>query len=90
MEEDAVFNTWLHQSFSGEMKFRKLENRNYELDGTNRKPITDYPVYLNVRNERCFFRSPHQGCTAGGKQGQNHPLNSETATGKSSSPLSPN
>jgi len=50
MEEDAVFNTWLHQSFSGEMKFRKLENRNYELDGTNRKPITDYPVYLNVRD----------------------------------------
>ena len=57
MEEDAVFNTWLHQSFSGEMKFRKLENGNYELDDTNRKPISDYPVYVNVRNERRFFRS---------------------------------
>ena len=57
MEEDAVFNTWLHQSFSGEMKFRKLEDGNYELDDTNRKPIADYPVYVNVRNERRFFRS---------------------------------
>ena len=57
MEEDAVFNTWLHQSFSGEMKFRKLENGNYKLDDTNRKPIAEYPVYVNVRNERRFFRS---------------------------------
>jgi len=56
MEDDAVYNTWLHQSFSGEMKFRKLENGNYELDDTNRKPIADYPVYVNVRNERRFFR----------------------------------
>ena len=57
MEDDAVYNTWLHQSFSGEMKFRKLEDGNYELDDTNRKPIADYPVYVNVRNERRFFRS---------------------------------
>ena len=57
MEDDAIFNTWLHQSFSGEMKFRKLEDGNYELDDTNRKPIADYPVYVNVRNERRFFRS---------------------------------
>ncbi len=57
MEDDAVFNSWLHQSFSGEMKFRKLEDGNYELDDTNRKPIADYPVYVNVRNERRFFRS---------------------------------
>ena len=57
MEEDAVFNTWLHQSFSGEMKFRKLADGNYELDDTDRKPIADYPVYVNVRNERRFFRS---------------------------------
>jgi hypothetical protein len=57
MEQDAVFNTWLHQSFSGEMSFRKMEDGNYELDDTNRKPIDDYPVYVNVRNERRFFRS---------------------------------
>lgn len=56
MEQDAVFNTWLHQSFSGEMSFRKMEDGNYELDDTNRKPIDDYPVYVNVRNERRFFR----------------------------------
>lgn len=38
------------------MKFRKLEDGNYELDDTDRKPIADYPVYVNVKNERRFFR----------------------------------
>ena len=57
MEDDAVHNTWLHQSFSGNMKFRKLENDLYQLDDTDRKPIADYPVYVNVRNERRFFRA---------------------------------
>lgn len=57
MEDDAVYNTWLHQSYSGELKFRKLENNLYVLDDTDRKPIADYPVYVNVRNERRFFRA---------------------------------
>jgi hypothetical protein len=57
MEDDAVYNTWLHQSFSGEMRFRKLEDGNYELDDTDRKPLADLPVYVNVRNERRFFRA---------------------------------
>ena len=57
MEDDAVFNTWLHQSFSGEMKFRKVENDIYALDDTDRKPIADYPIYVNVKNERRFFRA---------------------------------
>ena len=57
MEDDAVHNTWLHQSFSGKLKFRKQENDLYELDDTDRKPIADYPVYVNVRNERRFFRA---------------------------------
>lgn len=57
LEEDAVYNTWLHKSFSGKMKFRKLEDGNYELDDTDRKPIADYPVYVNVKNERRFFRA---------------------------------
>ena len=57
MEDDAAHNTWLHKSFSGEMKFRKLEDGLYQLDDTDRKPIADYPVYVNVRNERRFFRS---------------------------------
>ena len=35
MENDAVYKTWLHQSFSG----------------------ADFPVYVNVRNERRFFRA---------------------------------
>lgn len=56
MEDDAVHNTWLHQSYSEKMKFRKLEDGNYKLDDTDRKPIADYPVYVNVRNERRFFR----------------------------------
>ena len=57
MEDDAVYNTWLHQSYSGKMKFRKVENDIYELDDTDRKPIVDYPVYVNVKNERRFFRA---------------------------------
>lgn len=57
MEDDAVYNTWLHQSFSGELKFRKLENNLYELDDTDMKAIADYPVYVNVRNEHRFFRA---------------------------------
>ena len=57
MEDDAVYNTWLHQSYSGKMKFRKLDDGNYELDDTDRKPIADYPVYVNVKNERRFFRA---------------------------------
>ena len=56
MEDDAVHNTWLHQSYSGKMKFRKVEKDIYELDDTDRKPIADYPVYVNVRNEKRFFR----------------------------------
>ena len=50
MEKDAVFNTWLHQFFSGEMKFRNLEDGNYELDNTNRKPI---PTTLSMT----FFKA---------------------------------
>ena len=57
MEDDAVFNTWLHQSFSGEMRFRKLKDGLFALDDTDRKPIADYPVYVNVKNEHRFFRS---------------------------------
>lgn len=38
------------------MRFRKLEKDLYTLDDTDRKPIADYPVYVNVRNERRFFR----------------------------------
>ena len=57
MEDDAVYNTWLHQSYSGKMRFRKLENDIYEFDDTGRKPIADYPKYVNVKNERRFFRA---------------------------------
>ena len=57
MEDDAVYNTWLHKSFSGDMKFLKREDGLYELDDTDRKPIVDFPIYVNVRNERRFFRA---------------------------------
>ena len=40
MEDDAVYNTWLHQSFSGELKFRKLENDLYELRTESPSPIS--------------------------------------------------
>ena len=57
MEDDAVYNTWLHQSFSGKLKFRKQEINLYELDDSDRKPIADFSVYVNVRNECRFFRA---------------------------------
>lgn len=69
MENDAVYNTWLHQSFSGDFKFIKREDGLYELDETTRKPIVDFPVYVNVRNERRFFRAtPIKDAQAEGKR----------------------
>ena len=56
MEEDAVFKSWLHQSFSGELKFTKVGDNLYEMDSVDDRPIADFPVYVNVRNERRFFR----------------------------------
>ena len=66
MEDDAVHNTWLQQSFSGKMKFTKVDNDFqelntekgdwYELNFEEDRPIADYPVYVNSRNERRFFR----------------------------------
>lgn len=57
MEDDAAYNTWLHKSYSWEFKWRKLEDGMYELDDSNITPLADYPVYVNVRNERRFFRT---------------------------------
>ena len=39
------------------MRFLKLEKDIYVLDDTDRKRIADYPVYVNVKNERRFFRA---------------------------------
>ena len=53
MENDAVYSTWLDRSYSGiRLRFRKLEDGNYELVDDDRKPLADLPVYVNVRNER--------------------------------------
>lgn len=57
MEDDATHNTWLDRSFSGSRKVRKLENGNYAVDESDKTPLADYPVYVNTRNERRFFRS---------------------------------
>lgn len=56
MQDDAAYNSWLHKSFSGKMKFRKLKDGLFALDDTDRKPLADFPVYVNVKNERRFFR----------------------------------
>lgn len=58
MENDAVYSTWLDRSYSGiRLRFRKLEDGNYELVDDDRKPLADLPVNVNVRNERRYFRS---------------------------------
>ena len=56
MEEDTVFKSWLHQSFSGEMKYTKVGDNLYELEGVDEQSILDFPAYVNARNERRFFR----------------------------------
>lgn len=56
MEEDAVFKNWLHQSFSGELKFTKVGDNLYEVDNDEDQPIANFPAYVNARNERRFFR----------------------------------
>ena len=57
MEEDAVFKNWLNQSFSGELKYTKVGKNLYEVDNYENRTIADYPIYVNVRNERRFFRN---------------------------------
>jgi hypothetical protein len=42
MENDAVYNMWLDRSFSGKLKFRKLDNGMYELDKSEERPISDF------------------------------------------------
>ena len=56
MGDDAVYKTWLNQSFSGELKSTKVGDNLYELVSLEDQRIADYPVYVNVRNERRFFR----------------------------------
>ena len=51
-----IFKSWLHQSFSGELKYTKVGDNLYEVDVDEDRPIADFPVYVNVRNERRFFR----------------------------------
>jgi len=62
MEDDAVYNTWLHQSFSGKLKFRKLENNLYELDDSDRKPIADFSVYLKSADKKSLKSKYHHRC----------------------------
>ncbi len=57
MEDDAAYNTWLDRSFSGtKLKFRKRNDGYYELDDEERKPLANFPAYVNTRNEYRFFR----------------------------------
>ena len=57
MEDDAAYNTWLHKSYSDELKWRKLDDDMYELDDSNFTPLPEFPVYVNIRNEYRFFRN---------------------------------
>ena len=57
LEEDAVFKNWLNQSFSGKLKYTKVGDNLYEIDGLDDQSIVDFPKYVNVRNEKRFFRS---------------------------------
>ena len=53
-----MYKTWLDRSFSGtRFRFCKLDDGNYKLVDDDKKPLADIPVYVNIRNERRFFRS---------------------------------
>ena len=55
MEEDVVYLNWLN-SLSGKFVYTKIGENLNEVDAKWDRPIADYPVYVNVRNERRFFR----------------------------------
>ena len=57
MQDDAAYNTWSSKSFSGKLKWRKLEDDMYELDDSDWEPFAEFPVYVNIRNEHRFFRN---------------------------------
>ena len=68
MEKDTVQNTWLKESFSGKMRYIKVGDI-YKLDTSEYRPIADFPVYVNVRNERRFFRcTPIKDAQSKGKR----------------------
>ena len=51
MENDAVYSTWLDRSYSGiRLRFRKLEDGNYELVDDDRKPENrrDWSIHLKI------------------------------------------
>lgn len=87
MENDAVYNMWLDRSFSGKLKFRKLDNGMYELDKSEERPISDFPVYVNIRNEQRFFRrTPIKDAQAQGNRESSITLRSRfTSSSRSSS-----
>lgn len=55
MEEDAVYKNWLN-SLSGKFVYTKIGENMNEVDVEWDRPIADYPVYVNIRNERRFLR----------------------------------
>ena len=56
MKDDAIFKNWLHQSFS-------------RWDLFDFQSIVDFPKYVNVKNERRFFRStPIQDALTNGER----------------------
>lgn len=58
MENDGVYNTWLDRAYSGtRIQFRKLDDGNYEMVDDDKEPLPDLPVYVNIRNEKRFFRN---------------------------------
>ena len=51
-----AFTNWRIFSLEFDSNLTKLEDGNYELVDDDRMPLADIPVYINVRNERRFFR----------------------------------
>lgn len=62
----------------------------YELDDSNFTPLADFPVYVNIRNERRFFRdTPIKNAQQKGDRDNAIQLSNEAAAGKNSPPLPP-
>ena len=58
LQRNGILNNVAENGHLCEMRKPNVyERENYELVDDDRKPLADLPVYVNVRNERRYFRS---------------------------------
>lgn len=56
VEKDVHYNSWLERSFHTD-KHSTVDKIIEDINSVSRKPVVDFPAYINVRNEERFFRA---------------------------------